>query len=55
MADCTLQFLEFMIRTNDYCKDKDKEVNAASVVNVSEQETHGSQERIVETVNENEN
>ena len=43
MEDCTLQFLEFMIRTNDYCKDKDKEVNAASVVNVSEQETHGSQ------------
>ena len=38
-----MQFLEFMIRTNDYCKDKDKEVNAASVVNVSEQETHGSQ------------
>ena len=55
MEDCTLQFLEFMIRTNDYCKDKDKEVNAASVVNVSEQETHGSQECIVEAVNENEN
>ena len=44
-----------LIRTNDYCKDKDKEVNAASVVNVSEQETHGSQERIGEAVNENEN
>ena len=55
MEDCTLQFLEFMIRRNDFCKDKDKEVNAASVVNVSEQETHGSQERIVEAVNENEN
>ena len=40
---------------NDYCKDKDKEVNAASVVNVSKQETHGSQEREVEVVNENEN
>ena len=55
MEDCTLQFVEFTIRMNDYCKDKDKEVNAASVVNVSEQETHGSQEREVEVVNENEN
>ena len=54
MEDCTLRFVEFAIRVNDYCKDKDKEVNAASVVNVSEQETHGSQEHEVEAVNENE-
>ena len=55
MEDCTLRFVEFTVRVNDYCKDKDKEVNAASVVNVSEQETHGSQEHEVEVVNENEN
>ena len=46
--------MEFTIRVNDYCKDKDKEVNAASVVNVSEQETHRLQEHEVKVVNENE-
>ena len=34
---------------------KEEEVNAACVVNVSGQETHGSQEREVEVVNEDEN
>ena len=53
MDDCTLQSVQFTIRVNDYCKDKDKQVNAASVVNVSEQETHGSQEHEVEVLNEN--
>ena len=54
MEDCTFRFVEFTIRVNDYCKDKGKEVNAASVVNVSDQETHGSQEHEVEVVSENE-
>ena len=54
MEDCTLRFVEFTIRVNDYWKDKDKEVNAASVRNVSERETHESQEHEVEAVNENE-
>ena len=49
MEDCTLWFVEFTIRVNDHCKDKDKEVNAASVVNVSEQETHRSQELSMKT------
>ena len=52
MEDCTLRFVEFTIRVNDNYKDRDKEVHAASVVNFSEQETHGSQEHEVEVVNE---
>ena len=55
MEDCTLRFVEFTIRVKDYCKNKDKEIKAASVVDVSEQETHGSQEHEVEVVNENQN
>ena len=55
MEDSTLRFVEFTIRVKDYCKDKDKEIKAASVVNVSEQEAHGSQEHEVEVVNENQN
>ena len=55
MEDCTLRFVEFTIRVNDNYKDIDKEVHAASVVNVSEQETHGSQEHELEVVNEKKN
>ena len=55
IEDCTLRFVEFTIRVKDYCKDKDKEIKAASVVDVSEQETPGSQEHEVEVVNENQN
>ena len=42
MEECTLKYVNFLMRVNDYCRQpcEDKEKNAASVVDANETEAH---------------
>ena len=47
--ECTLKYVNFSMRVNDYCHKpcEDKEKNAVCVVDVDESEIHGLQEAVV--------
>ena len=49
MEECTLKYVNFSMRVNDYCNKpcEDKEKNAASVVDADETEVHRVQEAVV--------